>query len=138
MSSLGQAALIFPAASFHHYNTQVTFYIKLVSSNGHRWDCTIADIVPATDQLNKIFGRIMASRSRQSWSAFAEYLMIQHLVGNCANDDIDMYGWHQGLLLRIDWNTKLFTTSCRYFYVTIRQELDHELTSSSSESDDEF
>ena len=135
MAGLGQAALIFPASCFQHFNTHVTFIIKLEAQNGQRWDAVIAGLIPASAPLNRAFGCLMATSSRLTWIAVAEYLMIQHLVANAPESAIEILGWHQGLFLRLDWNTRIFTTSCRYFYVTIRQELDHELTGSSSESD---
>lgn len=143
MSGLGQAAF-FPPTGFQHYAVPITFVIKLETMNGQRWDTSIAGLVPASVSLLQAFRLIISRRSYQTWNAFAEYLMLQHVLANCPESDIELLGWQQGFFLRIGWNTKLYTTACRFFHVSIRQELNHEMTSgsassfSSSDSEDEL
>ena len=139
MDGIGQRALVFPPTCFHHFNTHVTFYVKVETGQSDcRWEAVFAGIVPAQSKLLKAFGGVLVSRSRQSWAAFAEYLLLQHLIRNCEPPQIELLGWHQGLLLRMEWDTRIFTTSCRYFYITIRANLDHEITSNSSDSSEEM
>ena len=99
MSGLGQAAL-FPPTCFQHYAVQITFVIKLETMNGKRWNTIIAGLVPASVSLLQAFRLIISRRSYQTWNAFAEYLMLQHVLANCPESDIELLGWQQGFFFK--------------------------------------
>jgi hypothetical protein len=120
---------------FGHFNTQLTFYIKLENSAHVTWEQTIAGPVPADRTLAQSFGALLAARSRRGWMQLGEYLLLQYIVARCDPARVGLLGWNQGDLLSFEWDTRICNTSCRFFYVTIRWELDHVMTSSDSESE---